>query len=67
MVPSNDDDDVLSGGKGGKAKGSWPSVSFFVEDTSFTRPVPREMLPIEMEADVVHSDEEIIPDTKNEE
>ncbi|GJZ17852.1 hypothetical protein Tco_0553975 [Tanacetum coccineum] len=59
---SSDDDGSSLGGKVGKAKGSWPSVSFFVEDTSFTRPVTREM-----EAEVVHSSEEINSDAKNEE
>lgn len=62
VVTSEGGEDDMLGGKAGKAKGSWPSVSFFVEDTSFTRPVTREM-----EAEVVYSNEEINPDEKEEE
>ncbi|KAL4564347.1 hypothetical protein LXL04_028407 [Taraxacum kok-saghyz] len=40
----------------------WPSSAYFIEGTSVMHPVP-----VEMEAEVVHSNEENIIDPKNEE
>ncbi|KAI7733756.1 hypothetical protein M8C21_014021 [Ambrosia artemisiifolia] len=40
----------------------WPSSAYFIEGTSTIHPVP-----IEMEADVVHGNEEDAPDAKNKE